>query len=131
MTAFPTHKRNIGMFFQSLALFPHLGVGENMAYPLRIRGRSKGEQQAGVAELLELVQLRGFATRPVSKLSGSQRQRVAIARALALSPQLFLLDEPLSALDAKLRETMQVELRHLQQSSASPRSSSPMISARR
>ena len=115
MTALPTHKRNFGMVFQSLALFPHLGVGENIAYPLRIRGRSKAEQQRRVEELLELVQLPGFAARPVSRLSGGQRQRVAIARALALSPQLFLLDEPLSALDAKLRETMQVELRQLQQ----------------
>ena len=115
MTALPTHKRNFGMVFQSLALFPHLSVGGNIAYPLRIRGRPKGEQQARVAELLELVQLPGFAARPVSKLSGGQRQRVAIARALALSPQLFLLDEPLSALDAKLRESMQVELRQLQQ----------------
>jgi putative spermidine/putrescine transport system ATP-binding protein len=115
MTALPTHKRNFGMVFQSLALFPHLGVGENIAYPLRIRGRSKAEQQHRVEELLELVQLPGFAARPVSRLSGGQRQRVAIARALALSPQLFLLDEPLSALDAKLRETMQVELRQLQQ----------------
>jgi putative spermidine/putrescine transport system ATP-binding protein len=115
MTALPTHKRNFGMVFQSLALFPHLGVAENIAYPLRIRGRSKAEQQARVEELLELVQLPGFAARPVSRLSGGQRQRVAIARALALSPRLFLLDEPLSALDAKLRETMQVELRQLQQ----------------
>ena len=115
MTALPTHKRNFGMVFQSLALFPHLGVGDNIAYPLRLRGRSKAEQQARVEELLDLVQLPGFATRPVSRLSGGQRQRVAIARALALSPQLFLLDEPLSALDAKLRETMQVELRQLQQ----------------
>jgi len=115
ITALPTHKRNFGMVFQSLALFPHLSVGENIAYPLRIRSRSQAEQRARVDELLELVQLPGFAMRPVSRLSGGQRQRVAIARALALSPQLFLLDEPLSALDAKLRETMQVELRQLQQ----------------
>jgi putative spermidine/putrescine transport system ATP-binding protein len=115
ITALPTHKRNFGMVFQSLALFPHLSVGENVAYPLRIRGQAKAAQNARVDELLELVQLPGFAARPVSKLSGGQRQRVAIARALALSPQLFLLDEPLSALDAKLRETMQVELRQLQQ----------------
>jgi putative spermidine/putrescine transport system ATP-binding protein len=115
ITALPTHRRDFGMVFQSLALFPHLSVGENIAYPLRIRGRSQAEQQARIAELLELVQLPGFAARPVSKLSGGQRQRVAIARALALSPRLFLLDEPLSALDAKLREAMQVELRQLQQ----------------
>jgi putative spermidine/putrescine transport system ATP-binding protein len=115
ITGLPTHKRDFGMVFQSLALFPHLNVGENIAYPLRIRGRSRSEQTARAEELLELVQLPGIAARPVSKLSGGQRQRVAIARALALSPRLFLLDEPLSALDAKLRETMQVELRQLQQ----------------
>ena len=102
------------MVFQSLALFPHLTVGENIAYPLRIRGASKPEQRARVEELLALVHLPGLADRPVSRLSGGQRQRVAIARALARSPRLFLLDEPLSALDAKLREAMQVELRQLQ-----------------
>jgi putative spermidine/putrescine transport system ATP-binding protein len=115
ITALPTHRRDFGVVFQSLALFPHLSVGENVAYPLRIRGRTRSEQTARVEELLGLVQLPGFASRPVSKLSGGQRQRVAIARALALSPRLFLLDEPLSALDAKLREAMQVELRQLQQ----------------
>jgi putative spermidine/putrescine transport system ATP-binding protein len=115
ITAEPTHKRDFGMVFQSLALFPHLSVGENIAYPLRIRGRGKAEQDKRVAELLDLVRLPGFAARPVAQLSGGQRQRVAIARALALSPRLFLLDEPLSALDAKLREAMQVELRQLQQ----------------
>jgi putative spermidine/putrescine transport system ATP-binding protein len=115
ITSVPTHKRNLGMVFQSLALFPHLSVGENIAYPLRIRGRAKDEQAKRVDELLKLIHLNGFADRPVAKLSGGQRQRVAIARALALSPRLFLLDEPLSALDAKLREAMQVELRQLQQ----------------
>jgi putative spermidine/putrescine transport system ATP-binding protein len=111
----PTHKRNLGMVFQSLALFPHLSVGENIAYALRIRRKAKEEQRKRVEELLALIHLPGFADRPVAKLSGGQRQRVAIARALALSPKLFLLDEPLSALDAKLREDMQVELRQLQQ----------------
>jgi putative spermidine/putrescine transport system ATP-binding protein len=115
ITAVPTHKRNLGMVFQSLALFPHLSVGENIAYALRIRGKAKEEQRRRVEELLALIHLPGFADRPVAKLSGCQRQRVAIARALALSPKLFLLDEPLSALDAKLREDMQVELRQLQQ----------------
>ena len=115
ITPVPTHKRNFGMVFQSLALFPHLTVGENIAYPLRIRGVAQDEQRKRVEDLLALVQLPGYAGRPVSKLSGGQRQRVAIARALALSPRLFLLDEPLSALDAKLREAMQVELRQLQQ----------------
>jgi putative spermidine/putrescine transport system ATP-binding protein len=115
ITRVPTHKRNLGMVFQSLALFPHLTVGENIAYPLRIRSAPKEDQKKRVDELLSMVHLSGYADRPVSKLSGGQRQRVAIARALAISPKLFLLDEPLSALDAKLREAMQVELRQLQQ----------------
>ncbi len=115
ITTVPTHKRDFGMVFQSLALFPHLSVGENIAYALRIRGTTKADQNGRVEELLALVHLPGLAERPVSKLSGGQRQRVAIARALAVSPRLFLLDEPLSALDAKLREAMQVELRQLQQ----------------
>ncbi|MCM2398247.1 ABC transporter ATP-binding protein [Rhizobium sp. S95] len=115
ITQVPTHKRNLGMVFQSLALFPHLTVGENIAYPLRIRGIGREEQVKRVEELLAMIHLPGYADRPVTKLSGGQRQRVAIARALAISPKLFLLDEPLSALDAKLREAMQVELRKLQQ----------------
>ena len=115
ITRLDAHQRDFGMVFQSLALFPHLTVGQNIAYPLRIRSAPKAEQQARVNELLDLVHLPGFADRPISKLSGGQRQRVAIARALARSPKLFLLDEPLSALDAKLREAMQVELRQLQQ----------------
>ena len=115
ITHVPTHKRDLGMVFQSLALFPHLTVGENIAYSLRIRGAGKEEQKKRVDELLAMIHLPGYADRPVAKLSGGQRQRVAIARALAISPKLFLLDEPLSALDAKLREAMQVELRQLQQ----------------
>ena len=115
ITQVPTHKRDLGMVFQSLALFPHLTVGENIAYSLRIRGVAKDVQKKRVEELLGMIHLPGFADRSVNKLSGGQRQRVAIARALAISPKLFLLDEPLSALDAKLREAMQVELRQLQQ----------------
>jgi putative spermidine/putrescine transport system ATP-binding protein len=114
ITPIPTHKRNLGMVFQSLALFPHLTVGDNISYPLRIRGASREEQKKRTEELLSLIHLSTYADRPVAKLSGGQRQRVAIARALAISPKLFLLDEPLSALDAKLREAMQVELRQLQ-----------------
>jgi putative spermidine/putrescine transport system ATP-binding protein len=114
ITSLPAHRRDFGMVFQSLGLFPHLDVGENIAYPLRIRGQSRAAQNERVRQLLELVHLPGYADRPISKLSGGQRQRVAIARALALSPRLFLLDEPLSALDAKLREAMQVELTQLQ-----------------
>jgi putative spermidine/putrescine transport system ATP-binding protein len=115
VTAVPTSRRGVGMVFQSLALFPHLDVGENIAYSLRIRGVPKPERDARVQELLELVRLAGYQRRHISQLSGGQRQRVAIARALATQPRLFLLDEPLSALDAKLREEMQVELRLLQQ----------------
>ncbi|MBH9738048.1 ATP-binding cassette domain-containing protein, partial [Burkholderia cepacia] len=86
-------------------------VAANVAYPLRLRGVDKGAQAKRVAELLELIQLPHMANRPVTQLSGGQRQRVAIARAIASSPKLLLLDEPLSALDAKLREAMQVEIR--------------------
>lgn len=103
------------MVFQSLALFPHLNVAENVAYPLAIRGMGKVARAARAAELLELVQLPGLGQRRIHQLSGGQRQRVAIARGLAINPRIFLLDEPLSALDANLREHMQVELRQLQQ----------------
>lgn len=115
ITDTPTHKRDFGMVFQSLALFPHLTVAENVAYPLSIRGRPRAECRARAEELLELVQLDNVADRRIHQLSGGQRQRVAIARGLAIDPQVFLLDEPLSALDANLREHMQVELRQLQQ----------------
>ncbi|MBU2357763.1 MAG: ABC transporter ATP-binding protein [Alphaproteobacteria bacterium] len=114
-TDVPSEKRDFGMVFQSLALFPHLSVAQNVAYPLTIRGRPKAEARARAEELLALVQLDGVADRRIHQLSGGQRQRVAIARGLAINPKVFLLDEPLSALDANLREHMQVELRQLQQ----------------
>jgi len=115
VTRVPAHQRDFGMVFQSLALFPHLTVGENIAYPLRIRGAAKAEQAREVDRLLDLVRLPGVSGRAVNQLSGGQRQRVAIARALALKPRLFLLDEPMSALDAKLREALQIELKLLQE----------------
>lgn len=115
VTAAPAHKRGIGMVFQSLALFPHLDVRRNVGYSLKVQRTDKAAIRARVEELLALVDLEGLGDRPVRKLSGGQRQRVAIARALACDPSLFLLDEPMSALDANLRESLQVELRLLQQ----------------
>ncbi len=113
VTALPAHRRNIGVVFQSYALFPHLTVGENVAFGLRARRMPKGEIAASVARALESVRLAALADRPISALSGGQQQRVAVARAIATRPRLILLDEPLSALDRKLRETMQIELRQM------------------
>ncbi|MEM8622011.1 MAG: ABC transporter ATP-binding protein [Pseudomonadota bacterium] len=115
ITDLPAHQRRFGMVFQSFALFPHLSVAENVSYALAIEGVAKAERRARAVELLDLVQLTGLGDRRIGALSGGQRQRVAIARALAQEPAVFLLDEPMSALDAKLREEMQVELRMLQQ----------------
>ena len=115
ITNLPAHKRKFGMVFQSFALFPHYTVRENVAYSLIIGGMAKPEALEKAQTLLDTVQLSGFGDRRIGELSGGQRQRVAIARALAQEPQVFLLDEPMSALDAKLREEMQVELRLLQQ----------------
>lgn len=103
------------MVFQSLALFPHLSVAQNIGYGLKLRGIKGAKQRDRVDELLNMIDLPQVADRAISALSGGQRQRVAIARALAVQPKLFLLDEPLSALDAKLRDAMQIELRQLQQ----------------
>ncbi|MGE0006322.1 MAG: ABC transporter ATP-binding protein [Parvibaculaceae bacterium] len=113
VTSLPPHKRNIGVVFQSYALFPHLSVVDNIAFGLRAQRKCKAEIGAEVERALSLVQLGDHAMKPVTALSGGQRQRVALARALAVKPSLLLLDEPLSALDRKLRETMRVELRRI------------------
>jgi len=110
VTAAPPYERNIGMVFQSMALFPHMTVGENIAFPLEMRRQATDRIDERVAEMLELVCLPGVADRSVGELSGGQQQRVAIARGLAFGPSLLLLDEPLSSLDKKLREEMRREL---------------------
>ena len=115
VTDTPVHRRNFAMVFQALALFPFLSVEDNIAYSMRLRNVGSAERRARVRDLLELIRLPDIGSRTIDQLSGGQRQRVAIARALAQEPALFLLDEPLSALDAKLRDHMQVELRQLQQ----------------
>ena len=107
------HKRDIGMVFQNYALFPHMDVAANIAYPLRLRGVKGGEVERRVAQALQTVQLEGFGARRVHELSGGQRQRVALARAIVFEPRIVLMDEPLSALDKQLRERMQIELRRL------------------
>ncbi|MDE7034714.1 MAG: ATP-binding cassette domain-containing protein, partial [Eubacteriales bacterium] len=112
----PPYKREINTVFQRYALFPHLDVTENIAFGLRIRKLGEGEIQKKVSEMLELVGLRGFEKRKVTSLSGGQQQRVAIARALVMQPRVLLLDEPLGALDLKLRKDMQLELKKIQQS---------------
>lgn len=109
----PAHKRNIGMVFQNYALFPHMSVGENIAYPLRLRKVGKSEITDRVRKVLDLVQLGGYQDRRVSQISGGQRQRIALARAIVFEPRILLMDEPLSALDKQLRETMQIEIRRL------------------
>jgi putative spermidine/putrescine transport system ATP-binding protein len=109
----PPHKRNIGMVFQNYALFPHMNVFQNIAFPLKQRRVSANETAARVEKALELVQLHGLADRRVDQLSGGQRQRVALARAIVFEPRIVLMDEPLSALDKGLREHMQIELRSL------------------
>ncbi|CAD5372211.1 Spermidine/putrescine import ATP-binding protein PotA [Rubrivivax sp. A210] len=113
ITRTPPHKRNFGMVFQNYALFPHLTVGANVAYPLTVRGVAKAEQAERVAKALDMVRLTGMAARYPGQLSGGQQQRVALARALVFNPQLVLMDEPLGALDKQLREHMQIELKEL------------------
>jgi len=111
----PPHKRNVNTVFQSYALFPHLNVADNVAFGLKRQKVGKHETRERVAETLELVQLTGFERRKPAQMSGGQQQRVALARALVLKPAVLLLDEPLGALDAKLRKALQLELKALQQ----------------
>lgn len=109
----PPHKRNVGMVFQNYALFPHMTVFQNVAYPLKLRKVGTSEIENRVTKALELVELGGYESRRIDQLSGGQRQRVALARAIVFEPRVLLMDEPLSALDKKLREQMQIEIRHM------------------
>jgi spermidine/putrescine ABC transporter ATP-binding subunit len=115
VTHTPARHRNIGMVFQNYALFPHMSVGENVAYGLIVRRLTKADIARKVAEILALMRLDGFADRPIQQLSGGQQQRVALARALVIEPDVLLMDEPLGALDKQLRRSVQLELRRLHQ----------------
>jgi len=109
----PPHKRGIGMVFQNYALFPHMSVAENLAFPLQVRGMNKAEQQERVQRILDMVELPNMGGRRPAQLSGGQQQRIAVARALVFDPELVLMDEPLGALDKQLREQMQYEIKHI------------------
>jgi len=109
----PPHKRDVGMVFQNYALFPHMSVFENVAFPLKLRKVSSSEKQNKVLDALKTVQLSDYTERRIDQLSGGQKQRVALARAFVFGPRILLMDEPLSALDKKLREQMQIELKQL------------------
>jgi putative spermidine/putrescine transport system ATP-binding protein len=115
VTLAPPHRRGVGMVFQNYALFPHMSVAGNLAYPLKLRSVGRSEIEERVRRALDMVQLQGLGERQVDQLSGGQRQRVALARAIIFEPRILLMDEPLSALDKKLREEMQIEVRHLHQ----------------
>ena len=112
----PPHKRGIGMVFQNYALFPHMTVYENLAFPLRVRKMSKEDIDKKVDKALSMVSLSGFENRMPGQLSGGQQQRVAVARALVFDPAVVLMDEPLGALDKNLRESMQYEIKHIHES---------------
>jgi putative spermidine/putrescine transport system ATP-binding protein len=109
----PPHRRNIGMVFQNYALFPHMTVAENLAYPLKVRHQSREQISSRVSRVLDMVEMRYFAKRSPALLSGGQQQRVALARALVFEPELILMDEPLGALDKRLREQMQLEIKRI------------------
>ncbi|ABC22848.1 ABC transporter ATP-binding protein [Rhodospirillum rubrum] len=112
----PPHKRDIGMVFQNYALFPHMTVAENVAFPLSVRGMLKSDQRDRALRALAMVRLENLGNRRPAQLSGGQQQRVALARALVFEPTLVLMDEPLGALDKQLREHMQIEIKHLHES---------------
>ncbi|MBM3598249.1 MAG: ABC transporter ATP-binding protein [Alphaproteobacteria bacterium] len=112
----PPDKRNLGVVFQSYALFPHMNVADNVGFPLRMRNLPKAEIKAQTEEALGIVHLEGYGTRRIDELSGGQQQRVALARALVFRPPVLLMDEPLGALDRKLREQMQLEIKRIQRS---------------
>jgi len=112
----PPHKRGIGMVFQNYALFPHMTVAENLAFPLKVRNLAASEVEDKVHKILDMVQMRVFADRKPAQLSGGQQQRIALARALVFEPDLVLMDEPLGALDKQLREHMQYEIKHIHES---------------
>ena len=109
----PPHKRGIGMVFQNYALFPHMSVGENLAFPLEVRGLGKADREGKIRYALDMVQMGSFINRRPAQLSGGQQQRIALARALVFDPELVLMDEPLGALDKQLREHMQFEIKAL------------------
>ncbi|WP_183258058.1 ABC transporter ATP-binding protein [Bradyrhizobium sp. CIR48] len=111
----PPHKRDIGMVFQNYALFPHMTVEENLAFPLKVRKLGRGEIQARINRALDMVRLGSHGERRPGQLSGGQQQRVALARALVFDPKIVLMDEPLGALDKQLREHMQLEIKHIHQ----------------
>jgi len=112
----PPHRRNIGMVFQKYALFPHMSILDNVAFPLRMRGVATAQRRRQAADALAMVSLQGMETRLPTQLSGGQQQRVALARAIVYRPPVLLMDEPLGALDKKLRERMQLEIKRLQES---------------
>lgn len=114
ITRLPTEKRNVGMVFQSYSLFPHMDVRDNVGFPLRMRGVARAERRRRAEAALEMVRLPGYGDRKPHELSGGQRQRVAFARAVVFEPKVLLMDEPLGALDLKLREAMQDEIRLVQ-----------------
>ena len=109
----PPHKRGIGMVFQNYALFPHMTVGENLSFPLEVRGLEKSQRELKVKNALDMVQMSDFISRRPAQLSGGQQQRIALARSLVFEPELVLMDEPLGALDKQLREHMQYEIKHI------------------